>query len=525
MLDPAKILAEKVLSGEIRDKKQMAKEKARLARKLHASEMPSDADILLQIPANKRKDYEWLKIKRTRSLSGVSVVAVMTPPHSCPHGKCTYCPGGSEISTPQSYTGREPAAMRGKQFEYDPEKQVKERIRALEAAGHPTDKIELIIMGGTFPARPEREIENFVLGCFNGLNDTRSDNILEAHELNEKAKHRCIGLTFETRPDQCSREQIMLMRRLGGTRVELGVQNPDNRVYKRVQRGHTVVDVARATEDLKNALFKVNYHLMTNLPGSDPEKDLQMFKKIFSDERFKPDMIKVYPTLLIKPEYGKTTLYEEHSRGEWIPYSEEETAEIIARATRFFPRWVRVMRVQRDIPSPLILAGPKHSNLRQLVDEKRKELGVKCKCIRCREIGLKSRDEMFEPDWDSVIIEETEYTASGGKEYFVSAEEKTHDALVGFVRLRLAVFWPEELRDCAGIRELHVYGQEARIGERKKGTGQHKGYGQQLLERAEDIAREKGFAKIAVISGVGVKQYYKQRGYAEKGNYLIKNLA
>ncbi len=249
-----------------------------------------------------------------------------------------------------------------------------------------------------------------------------------------------------------------------------------------------------------------------------------MFKKIFSDDRFKPDMIKIYPTLLIKPEYGKTTLYEEYSCGEWIPYSEEETAEIIAKATRFFPKWVRVMRVQRDIPSPLILEGPRHSNLRQLVDKKRREMGVKCQCIRCREVGLKSRDEGFEPDWNSVEIEETSYTASGGTEYFISAEEKTHDALVGFVRLRLAELWPEELEGCAGVRELHVYGQQARLGERKHGTGQHKGYGQALLERAEEIAREKGYSRIAVISGVGVKPYYRKLGYRDKGDYLVKVL-
>ncbi len=279
MHDLAHVLAEKVLSGEISDKKQMAREKARLARKLRASKMPSDADVLMLIPEEKRSEYEWLRIKHTRSLSGVAVVAVMTPPHPCPHGKCTYCPGGTEIDTPQSYTGREPAAMRGRQFGYDPEKQVRERLHALESAGHPTDKVELIIMGGTFPARPAREVEEFVLGCFNGLNGARSRSIREAHELNERAGHRCVGLTFETRPDQCSREQIRLMRRLGGTRVELGVQNPDDAVYGRVRRGHTVADVVRATEDLKNALFKINYHLMTNLPGSSPERTCRCSRK------------------------------------------------------------------------------------------------------------------------------------------------------------------------------------------------------------------------------------------------------
>ena len=263
---------------------------------------------------------------------------------------------------------------------------------------------------------------------------------------------------------------------------------------------------------------------MTNLPGSDPGKDLEMFKKVFSDDGLKPDMIKIYPTLLIKPEYGKTKLYEWYEKGEWTPYSEEETAELIARATRFFPRWVRVMRVQRDIPSHLILGGPRHSNLRQLVDQKRRELGIKCQCIRCREVGLRARDEGFQPDWDNVMIDEEEYAASGGKEYFVSAEEKTHDALVGFARLRLAELWPEELEGCAGIRELHVYGQQARIGERKPGTGQHKGYGQRLLERAEEIAREQGYDRIAVISGVGVRPYYRRLGYRDAGDYLVKSL-
>lgn len=483
-----KEIISEIESGKIQTRDQLERRKKQLCKKHGVKRTPTNAEIL------SRADFETplLLTKPTRSLSGVSVVAIMTSPQQCP-GKCIYCPRGEAA---QSYTGYEPAAMRAKQNDFDAFKQTMNRLEQLSESGHPTDKIEVIIMGATFTAMPKDYQIEFVLGMFNALNGKESPTLEEAHKINETAKHRCIGLTFEIRPDYCSDEEIKQMLSFGATRVELGVQTVFDDVYEKVNRGHTVQDVVDATKRLKNAGLKVSYHLMPGLPGSTKEKDIEMFKTVFTDDRFKPDMIKIYPCLLAKREfYDNDEVYKLYNSGEWKPLTNEEAVSIIAEAKKYFPYWVRVMRIQRDIPAPYIEAGVTAGNLRELVQQKLKE---PCKCIRCREIGRV--DETAEPKlvW-------REYNASGGKEIFFSIE--TDKALFGFLRLRGNM-----------VRELHVYGPEAKIGE--KGKIQHTGIGKTLLSAAEKEATN----KISIISGVGAREYYRRFGYSLEAPYMVKYL-
>jgi len=508
-----------IVKGKIKDKISLQQFKKKIATKFRLKELPSDADLLESAPSHLRdKVIHILKKKPARTLSGVAVVAVMTKPSKCPHGMCIYCPGGIEINTPQSYTGKEPAAMRGIQYKFDPYTQTISRIKQLENIGHSCDKIELIIMGGTFTAQPLAYQREFVKGCFDAMNGKISKDLIDAHRLNEKTRYRCIGLTIETRPDWCKDKQIDSILSLGCTRVELGVQNPDDAIYNLVKRGHTVQDVIDSTRLLKDSLLKACYHLMPGMPGSDFDKDLKMFKRVFESDNFKPDMLKIYPCLLIKPEFGQPELHKMYERHEWSPLSNEQAAELIAEAKRTIPKWVRIMRIQRDIPSPIIQEGVKASNLRQLVQEKVRTKGIKCNCIRCREIK-------GEKPAEAKLVRE-DYSASGGKEIFLSIEDTVNDRLLAFLRLREpgSVFRPE-LEGAMGVRELHVYGQMLEIDKKPKKEIQHRGYGEQLLREAERIAKEEfDKKKLAVISGVGVREYYYKLGYKRDGPYVSKSL-
>ncbi len=476
--------------GKITTRLQLEKRKKQLCKRYGISKIPTNADILSRADS----ELPLLITKPTRSLSGVSVVAVMTKPQPCP-GKCIYCPRGKAA---QSYTGYEPAAMRARQNNFDPYLQVASRLKQLTDAGHPTDKIEVIVMGATFTAMPVSYQEQFVLGIFNALNGAKSQAIADAQHANETAKHRCVGLTFEVRPDYCSAEDIARMLSYGATRVELGVQTVFDSIYKKVQRGHTVKDVADATKRLKDAGLKVCYHLMPGLPGSSVKKDLEMFRIVFEDERFKPDMIKIYPCLLAKREfYDNDIVHSMYRSGEWKPLGNEEAALLIAEAKKYFPYWVRVMRIQRDIPAPYIEAGVTAGNLRQLAHE----INPHCNCIRCREIGRV--DETRKPK-----LVRREYRASGGTEIFFSYE--TSKALFGFIRLRKA--------SQNFIRELHVYGPEVPIG--GKGKVQHTGIGRALLAAAESECT----GKLYIIAGIGVREYYRSLGYSLEAPYMVKYL-
>jgi elongator complex protein 3 len=501
-----------ILEGEVSDKSELQRRKIELCRELGLSSVPpnsetlryADDDLLpLLIPMLQRKPV--------RTLSGVAVVAVMTSPADCPHGKCSYCPGGVVSGSPQSYTGKEPAARRALRNDFDPFRQTTDRIKQLEAIGHRTDKIDLIVMGGTFTARDEEYQVSFAKGCLDAMNELVSEDLEKAQALNETARHRCIGMTVETRPDSFDMERANLAMRLGATRVELGVQILDDEILDGVERGHGVGEVVEATKVAKRLGLKVCYHIMPGLPGSSPQTDLDRFRTIFSDPRFRPDMLKIYPTLVVKG----TRLYDQWERGEYEPYSTEQAAEVIASMKAIVPPYVRIQRIQRDIPVPLIEGGVDKGHLRQLVTERLNETGGACRCIRCREVGLMGIDTTGEDAGLDIM----EYEASGGREHFISFVLPRDDALVGYARLRI----DSEGGAVAHLRELKVFGRMAPL-EPGSGEWQHRGFGKRLLEVAESTASEAGCDDILVTSGVGVRRYYASLGYERRGVYMGKRL-
>jgi elongator complex protein 3 (tRNA carboxymethyluridine synthase) len=501
--------------------------KAKTAAKHHLNHVPSNAEIIAVMnQQQKRKLLPILRRKNTRMISGVTVIAVMTKPYPCPQPEpCAYCPGGPTQGVPQSYTGHEPAAMRGRQNDYDPFLQVQCRMEQLTAIGHKVDKVELIIMGGTFPATPQEYQSWFVRRCLDAITNKQSATLEEAKQNAENSKTRNVGITVETRPDWAKQTHINTMLEMGVTRIELGVQNPDDQIYRLVGRTHTVGDVKEATRTAKDAGLKVAYHLMPGMPGSNQEKDLAAFKRVFTNPDFKPDMLKIYPCLVIEG----TKTYEWYQKGTYKPCSTEEAATLIAEIKKTIPPWVRVMRVQRDIPARLIVAGVKKSNLRQLVHEKLASQGETCRCIRCREIGHRKAVGETPPNPDEIRINTTRYKASEGQEIFIEATHPETYTLVGYLRLRIPssrAFRPEILATPSAIvRELHVYGPLVPVGKHLAKAWQHKGFGAALLSEAESVAQEDfGLKKILVISALGTKRYYKRFGYERDGVYVSKPL-
>ena len=503
--------------------------KIRVAGRYGLGEIPSNAELISVLaPSERGRLIHLLRRKRVRTASGVTVIAAMTRPYPCPKDEpCAYCPGGPSQGVPQSYTGREPAAMRGIQNDYDPYWQVRRRIEQLEAIGHTVDKVELIIMGGTFLATPFEYQRYFVKGCLEAVVGRRIPSLEDAKREAERSRIRNVGITVETRPDWSKEIHVDRMLSMGVTRVELGVQNIYDDIYERVDRGHMVQDVVEATRILKDSGLKVLYHMMPGLPGSDFERDLAAFKTIFTDPRFKPDMIKIYPCLVLKG----TKLHEWWKLGQYEPYTTEEAVHLISEVKRFVPEWVRVMRVQRDIPSYLIEAGVDKSNLRQLVHERLNRLGFRCRCIRCREVGLRMLSEGVKPDLENVEVLKRRYRASEGEEIFISVEDTVNDILIGYLRLRFPsehAHRPEIADfDASLIRELRVCGHLVPVGVRpvpEKEAYQHMGYGAELLSEAEEVSRAKGVEKILVTSALGTKRYYKRFGYKPDGPYMSKRL-
>jgi len=505
----------------------LSRVKAKAAYKFHLAKIPSNSEII-RVLNNKerRKLLPLLRRKNTRTISGVTVVAVMTEPYPCPQDEpCAYCPGGPKEGVPQSYTGHEPAAMRGIQNKYDPWLQVNSRIEQLKAIGHKVDKIELVIMGGTFPATPADYQHRFVQRCLDAITKRSSTNLEEAKKNAETSKTRNVGITVETRPDWAKENHVDFMLNMGVTRVEMGVQNPDDEIYRRIGRKHSVADVVEATRIMKDAGLKIAYHMMPGLPGTDREKDLESFRKIFTDVQFKPDMIKIYPCLVVKG----TRAYDWYKDGAYRPYTTNEAAELIAEVKKTVPPWIRIMRVQRDIPAQLITAGVDKSNLRQIVQSNLQRQGLECRCIRCREVGHKMKNDNENPDPEKVQILTTRYEASEGEEVFISAEDTEDDALIGYLRLRVPSIRAHrpEVKDkpCTIVRELHVYGSLVPVGKHWAEAWQHKGYGGILLHEAERMTRKDyGFKKILVISALGTKLYYKRFGYDHDGVYMSKIL-
>lgn len=515
-------LLEQIESGKIKTRKELGEEKFRLCSKHGLSGMPPNASILSF--AKKKSDLVvgLLKVKPTRSLSGISVVALMSKPHKCP-GKCIYCPGSllPGEDTPKSYTGREPATMRAIAFGFNPRNQISNRIKQLEEVGHSTDKVELIVMGGTFLSHPCDYQRRFMLSSINTLTGGKKTSLSESKKQAEKSKRRIVGITFETRPDFCGKSDIDRMLDFGGTRCELGVQTIYDRVYEKIDRGHTVNDVVQATRRLKDSAFKVTYHYMPGLPGVSLAQDKKALRKLFSGEDFKPDNLKIYPCLVIKG----TKLYRQWKKGDYKPFSTGQAVKLLSYVKEFVPRWSRIMRIQRDIPSQLISAGVRKSNLRQLVQDDLHKRGKKCDCIRCREFGLLSRKEL--PDLGEAKLFVEEYDASLGKEFFVSLEDKKRNCLFGFARLRFPNRpFRKEITACSAlVRELRVFGLPLPLHERKEQAIQHRGFGKLLLNKVEELALDKaGAKKLVVISGLGVKPYYHSLGFKNDGVFVSKNL-
>jgi elongator complex protein 3 len=441
--------------------------------------------------------------KPTKTISGITPVAVMLPPRACKHGTCIYCP---TLNVPQSYTPKSPVVMRASEVGYDSYKQVKARIKAFQAMHHPTEKIELIIMGGTFLQYPKKFQYEFIKKCYEALNGKISRTLEEAEQLNERAKHRCVALCIETRPDECV-QYIKRMREFGVTRVELGVQIPDDAIYKKIKRGHKVEDVIYATKELKDAGFKVGYHIMPGLPGSSVKKDLLLFKKLFSDERFKPDQLKIYPCQIIKG----SELEKQYWKKKYAPYSKEQIEKLLLSMMKLIPRYCRVMRIMREIPPEYLVAGTTKIDLRKDVEEKLRKDKTKIKEIRFREFGF---NKEFSKDFEIKI---TKYSASKGKEYFIEIVNQ-EDILFGLLRLRI-------FGEKSFVRELHVYGQALKLHEKTSSqAAQHLGFGKMLMETAEEISKREKVKKILVISGVGVRQYYKKLGYNLEDTYMVKLL-
>ncbi len=507
-------------------KKDINVVKMRIAGKYALKRVPSNSELIRCLkPWEKSKLLPLLRRKAVRTISGIAVIAVVTKPYPCPHGKCAYCPGGPPYEVPSAYVGREPAIMRGLQHQFDPFLQVKNRVEQLRAIGHTVDKAEIIIMGGTFPSMPLEYQESFIQRCLDAITNKKSSSLEEAKKNAEESRIRNVGITVETRPDWAKERHVDHMLDMGVTRVELGVQNIYDDIYERVNRGHSVQDVIEATRILKDAGMKVAYHLMPGLPGSSFDRDLAAFKRIFSDSAFKPDMIKIYPCLVIKG----TKAYEWWTDGEYKPYTTEEAAKLILEMKKMVPPWVRIMRVQRDIPAHLIEAGVNRSDLRQMILQKFKKEGIRCRCIRCREVGHRRLKDGVKPNPDNVQIRTTKEEASEGTELFISVEDPVDDVLVGYLRLRIPsekAHRPEIAPETTSIvRELHVYGPLVPVGKHLAKAWQHKGYGGLLLSEAERISREEyDRKKVVVISALGTKQYYRRFGYDYDGPYVSKRL-
>ncbi len=467
-----------------------------------SGEFHSDATLLARI-----------RMKPVRTLSGVTTVTVLTKPYPCP-GKCIFCP--TDVRMPKSYLPDEPGARRGLEHDFDPYAQVAARIRSLEEVGHPTNKVELLVLGGTWSAYRRDYQEWFIQRCLEALNKSPANSLPEAQSINETALHRNVGLVIETRPDHIDVDELAWLRYLGVTKVQLGVQSLDDRILEINQRGHSVADSQRAAALLRSAGFKIVAHWMPNLLGSTLDSDRQDFNRLW--QLIFPDEIKIYPNQLLE----NTELYPIWLRGEYHPYTTQELVSLIADVKTTIPIYCRVNRVIRDIPSTYVVDGNKRTSLRQDAQNELERRGQACRCVRCREVRNQKVDN------STLVLNESLYTAGGSEESFLSFD--TPDGrLVGYLRLSLpAAEAPAsqipELEGAALIREVHVLGQSLPVGEGENGSAQHTGLGARLIHKAQEIARERGFDRLAVISAIGTRQYYLKLGFQRGKLYLLKDL-
>ncbi len=482
---------------------------------------PKNSDLLAFSPDKRDELVRYLQIRGVRSVSGVNVISVMTAPFECRHGACIYCPGGPTWGTPMSYTGREPASMRAIQNGFDPVLQIQSRLKQFEATGHNAEKIDLIVMGGTFNSTPKEYQDEFMMGVYEALNGERSETLEEAKRMNETAKHRCVGLTFETKPDWALQQHVVEMLKYGVTRVEIGVQTLQEDVLEFVNRGHGLQEVEDSFKALRDVGLKITAHMMPGLPKTTPDTDIEDFRKLYYDPRFIPDEIKIYPTQVIE----NTPLAKMVNEGTYKGLSNEETFRIMLEAKKITPPFVRIKRALRDLPIPLVVSGPTWGDMRKRIEEQMEQLEAVCKCIRCREIGQLAYKGKPIPKPEDIYLKNRTYKAGGGTEHFLSFEDK-NDVLVGFLRLRFPsedVFL-ESLKDSAIVREVHVYGSSLQLGEESGDSFQHRGYGRKLVEAAENLSRDAGYKFLSIISGVGVRQYYEKFGYSLNEFYMTKKL-
>jgi len=570
MIEQEKIILE-IIAKNPKTKGDFDRARHKASKKLKTTQ-PSNNELLsayqklvkkksLKLPKAEAEKIEFfLRKANIRTLSGVAIVTSLTESYPCP-GNCVYCP--VEAKMPKSYLSSEPAAARALGLNFDPYLQMKRRIEMLETNGHPTDKIEFIVKGGTWNYYPLEYQYWFILRSFVAANGSKSKKTRPLPSLpyegrvrvglikelqkqleieqkkNEKSKHRIVGLTLETRPDYVTPETILHMREMGCTRIELGLQATDNKILKLTKRGHTVEQFKDAMLLLRQAGFKVDLHFMPGLPGSTAKHDVEMYKQLFSDPGLKPDMVKIYPCTVIK----NSELYNWYKEGKYKPYSDKKLLEALIEMKTITPRYCRISRLIRDIPEPDIQAGNKVTNLRQYLAEEMKKRGLKCQCLRCREVGHSSPLLVGEGrvrSGEKLFVDK--YSTNGGTEYFLSFEDKKRQVVFAFLRLRLTVIASEAKQssntlprlDChalrarndsvAFIRELHTYGQMLGIGEEDSKSSQHKGLGKKLVAEAEKIAKKNKFKKLAVISGVGVRDYYRKLGYKKEGTYMVKKL-
>jgi elongator complex protein 3 len=553
----AELIADYLLANPPTSAKEIGQINRQIAKQAQQNIPPASAVIAV---LKKHRDQaasepliRLLRKRAVRTLSGVAPVAVLVKPYPCP-GRCAFCP--TELAVPKSYLPNEPAVMRAIRCNYDPSAQVKYRIKALEANGHHPEKIELIVIGGTWSYLPDNYKYWFIASCFFAANhygrQTKKQALTEEASLaelrawlakeqltNEKARYRLIGITLETRPDYINNQELQQMRELGATRIELGVQAIDDAILKHNLRESTIADIQRATALALNYGFKLTYHFMPGLPGSSAEHDINMYRQMFSqpeelsvltteaeakinqrdidyilqsdltDNPYNPDQIKFYPTVVTQG----SLLYRWWEQGKYQAYSDETLGNIILACKKATPPWVRIVRLVRDIPAESIVAGSKLTNFRQILQDK----GAVCRCIRCRE-AQKTTANLVETN-----LLMRKYRHAEGDDYFISFESKDDKTIYGFVRLRLATAaTPELAPTTAFIRELHVYGELARIG--ASGQVQHIGLGKKLMAIAEKLATSANFSHLAVIAGVGVRGYYRQLGYSRQGSYMVKKI-
>lgn len=513
-------ISQNLLTAPQANRKEVKKEIKKICVKYSLERIPRNYEILSMVHGSDYTKLQKVLIRKpVKTASGVAVIALMPKPYGCPHGRCTYCPGGVEVNTPNSYTGHEPSTINAIENQYDAKKQIISKLEKLFAYGHDLSKLELVIVGGTFLFMPKDYQENFIKSCYDALNGFDSPTLKEAKANNEHSGIRNVGFTIETKPDYCKQEHVDLMLHYGITRVEIGVQSLHERVYNIVNRGHSFSDVVESFQIAKDAGYKIVAHMMPGLPTITPDEDIEDFNMLFEDPRFKPDMLKIYPSLVLEG----TPLYQDYKDGIYKPYSDQEMIRVLSEIKKNVPPWVRIMRVQREISSSEIVAGPKLGNLRQIVQKNLKEQNLSCRCIRCREAGLTMKTDIS----TQLSLSRENYASSDGNEVFLSYIDSS-DAIYGFLRLRhpsKKTHRKEISQNTCIVRELHVYGKSLKIGEKSKNDIQHSGLGKKLMNEAEKISKEDFDSnRLLVLSAVGTREYYQKLGYSLLGPYMAKEL-